>query len=169
MSKGTGSNCRHKLRPALFVASALLWSGAAMAQDDTAAKSDDDIIVTHERALSGTKTDSPLTQVPQSVSVITAEEFQDRAAVNYQDVFRYSAGVTAELNGVDTRGDFFAARGFGVEQYLDGLNRMPSFVYGARLEIYTVERADADLENQGAGHAVRGPRGLRLAGRAVRR
>lgn len=115
-------------------------SGAAMAQD--AASEVDEVIVTAERATAGTKTDKALTEIPQSVSVITAEQFNDRAAVNFQDIFRYSAGVSTEQNGVDTRGDFFATRGFPVEQYLDGLNRMPSFVYGARLDIFTVERAE---------------------------
>ncbi|AJP72098.1 TonB-dependent siderophore receptor [Sphingomonas hengshuiensis] len=125
----------------LSACAAIGWSGAAMAQD-SAANSDETIVVTGARALSGTKTDTPLTEIPQSISVITAEEFKDRAAINFQDVVRYSAGVASELNGVDARGDFLAARGFDVNQYLDGLNRMPSFVYGARLEIYTVERAE---------------------------
>lgn len=131
-------------RLALLSACAVIgWSGAAMAQDsDAAPKEDETIVVTGERALSGTKTDTPVTEIPQSVSVITAEEFHDRAAVNLQDVIRYSAGASSELNGVDTRGDFLAVRGTGAEQYLDGLNRMPGFIYGGRLEIFTVERAE---------------------------
>jgi iron complex outermembrane receptor protein len=117
------------------------WSNTALAQqaEDSAS---DDIVVTGERARAGTKTDTPLTEIPQSISVITSEQFQDRAAVNLQDVIRYSAGATSELNGVDTRGDFLAVRGTGAEQYLDGLNRMPGFIYGGRLEIFTVERAE---------------------------
>jgi iron complex outermembrane receptor protein len=129
------------LRLALLSAGAL-WasSGVAMAQEADA--TGEEITVTGQRALSGTKTDTPLNEVPQSISIITAEDFQDRAAVNLQDVIRYSAGATGELNGVDTRGDFLAVRGTGAEQYLDGLNRMPGFIYGGRLEIFTVERAE---------------------------
>lgn len=140
-----GKSTRRK-RIALLSACAVLgWSGAAMAQDSgdpAAGPTDESIVVTGARALSGTKTDTPVTEIPQSISVITAEEFQDRAAVNLQDVIRYSAGATSELNGVDTRGDFLAVRGTGAEQYLDGLNRMPGFIYGGRLEIFTVERAE---------------------------
>lgn len=140
-----GTSMRRK-RLALLSACALLgWSSAAMAQesgDPSPAQSDDSIVITGTRALAGTKTDTALTEIPQSISVVTAEQFQDRAATNFQDVVRYSAGVASELNGVDARGDFLAARGFDVNQYLDGLNRMPSFVYGARLEIYTIERAE---------------------------
>ncbi|MDV3455980.1 TonB-dependent siderophore receptor [Sphingomonas sp. HF-S4] len=137
----SGISRTRQLRRGLLTACALVaWSGTAMAQE--AGEPDEDIIVTGERALSGTKTDTPVTEIPQSVSVITAEDFTDRAAVNLQDVIRYSAGATPELNGVDTRGDFLAVRGTGAEQYLDGLNRMPGFIYGGRLEIFTIERAE---------------------------
>ncbi|MDG2534159.1 TonB-dependent siderophore receptor [Sphingomonas sp. HITSZ_GF] len=144
MTHQTSGKLFGQARLALLSACAVIgWSGAAMAQESTdPAPAQDETIVVTGSALSGTKTDTPLTQLPQSVSVITAEEFQDRAAVNFQDVFRYSAGVTPELNGVDTRGDFLSARGFDISQYLDGLNRMPSFIYGGRMEIYTVERAE---------------------------
>jgi iron complex outermembrane receptor protein len=135
----TGSK---RLRLALLSACCIAaWPGSAVAQEATD-KSTDDIIVRADRAVVGTKTDTKLIEIPQSISVVTAEEFTDRASVNFQDVFRYSAGITTEQNGVDTRGDFFAARGFPTVQYLDGLNRMPSFVYGARLDIFTVERAE---------------------------
>jgi len=140
--EGSGSLRAKRLRAALLSACGMLaWSNAALAQDAPDVRGEDDIVVTGS-ALSGTKTDTPLTQVPQAISVITAEDFQDRAAVNLQDVIRYSAGATSELNGVDTRGDFLAVRGTGAEQYLDGLNRMPGFIYGGRLEIFTVERAE---------------------------
>ena len=101
-----------------------------------------DIQVIGQRAITGTKTDAALTEIPQSISVVTSEQFTDRASVDFQDVFRYSAGVQTERNGLDTRGDFFAARGFQTVQYLDGLNRQPAFIYGGRLEIFTVERAE---------------------------
>lgn len=146
MTKGLQGKSTRRKRIALLSACAVLgWSGTAMAQDSgdlAAGPTDESIVVTGARALSGTKTDTPVTEIPQSISVITAEEFQDRAAVNLQDVIRYSAGATSELNGVDTRGDFLAVRGTGAEQYLDGLNRMPGFIYGGRLEIFTVERAE---------------------------
>jgi iron complex outermembrane receptor protein len=137
---------RRQFRLALMTA-CMMTGGAstafAQAQDqETGVRTSDEITVTGTRALSGTKTDTPLNEVPQSISIITAEDFQDRAAVNLQDVIRYSAGATSELNGVDTRGDFLAVRGTGAEQYLDGLNRMPGFIYGGRLEIFTVERAE---------------------------
>ncbi|MBB6063526.1 TonB-dependent siderophore receptor [Pseudoxanthomonas broegbernensis] len=102
----------------------------------------DTIVVTVDRALTGTKTDTKLIETPQSISVVAAEQIAERTALNFQDVFRYSAGVATESQGLDVRGDFFSARGFATVQYLDGLNRMPDFVYGARLEPFTLERAE---------------------------
>lgn len=128
-------------RGALLAACCLAALPAA-AQEAEPAVENDDVTVIGTRAQTGTKTDAALTEIPQSISIITAQEFNDRAAVNLQDVIRYSAGAASELNGVDTRGDFLAVRGTGAEQYLDGLNRMPGFIYGGRLEIFTVERAE---------------------------
>ncbi|MET0290023.1 MAG: TonB-dependent siderophore receptor [Pseudoxanthomonas sp.] len=102
----------------------------------------DKIVVVGGRAQTGTKTDTALTEIPQSISVVSAEQFTERAAVNFQDIFRYSAGVATAPNGVDARGDAFTARGFNTVQYLDGLNRMPDFIYGARMEVFTLERAE---------------------------
>lgn len=131
------------LRGALLAACCLAaLPGVAAAQETEPADDGEDVTVIGTRAQTGTKTDAALTEIPQSISIITAEQFEDRAAVNLQDVIRYSAGAASELNGVDTRGDFLAVRGTGAEQYLDGLNRMPGFIYGGRLEIFTVERAE---------------------------
>lgn len=125
-----------------LLAACCLTALPAVAQEVEPAVENDDVTVVGTRAQTGTKTDAALTEIPQSISIITAQEFNDRAAVNLQDVIRYSAGAASELNGVDTRGDFLAVRGTGAEQYLDGLNRMPGFIYGGRLEIFTVERAE---------------------------
>lgn len=125
-----------------LLAACCLTALPAVAQEVEPAVENDDVTVIGTRAQTGTKTDAAITEIPQSISIITAQEFNDRAAVNLQDVIRYSAGAASELNGVDTRGDFLAVRGTGAEQYLDGLNRMPGFIYGGRLEIFTVERAE---------------------------
>lgn len=146
LCKKTGSPNGMATRLVLLAACSLIaLPGVAAAQSAAAhdqADSDDVILVTGVRTTTSTKTDAALTEIPQSVSVISAETFKDRAALDLQDVFRYSAGVATELNGLDVRGDQFSARGFSTVQYLDGLNRQPSFIYGGRLEIFTVERAE---------------------------
>lgn len=132
-----------RLTKALLAASCTfaLLPVAALAEEAEAEPGNEEIVVTG-RATTGTKVETDIMELPQSVSVITATEIKDRAVVNFQDIFRYSAGVSTETQGVDTRGDFITARGFDTVQYLDGINRMPSFVYGGRMEIFTLERAE---------------------------
>ena len=140
--------------------SAVLPSLAA-AQDGAADGSDDgaSIVVTADRAVAATKTDTPIIQIPQSISVITSEEIQDRTVVDFQDVYRYSAGVSANAS-VDSRGDFVVSRGFDAAQYLDGLKRMPDFIYGARLEPFTLERAEVLRGPSSVLYGAGGPGGV---------
>lgn len=118
--------------------------GVAHAQETNQTDSSDiekiEVVATSARV--ATKTDADLNDIPQSISIVTSEQLQEMGAVNFQDVFRYTAGVSTEDNGVDARYDSFSSRGFSTVQYLDGLNRMPDFIYGARMEVFTLERAE---------------------------
>lgn len=147
------------LRKALLVASA----GAAMLpslawSQETDDDADGSIIVTGH-AVSATKTDTPLVQIPQAISVISSQEIQDRTVVDFQDVYRYSAGVSANAS-VDSRGDFVVSRGFDAAQYLDGLKRMPDFIYGARLEPFTLDRAEVLRGPSSVLYGAGGPGGV---------
>lgn len=124
---------------ALAISMSLALSSAAHAAEDDVL---DEVTVFAERARAATKTDTKLVEVPQSISVVTAEQIKERGALNYQDVFRYSAGVDTERFGADTRSDDFSVRGFPVVQYLDELNRTPDVLYGSRIEVFTLERAE---------------------------
>ena len=79
--------------------------------------------------------------------------------MDLQDVFRYSAGVAAS-NSVDSRGDFVITRGFDAAQYLDGLKRMPDFIYGARLEPFTLERVEVLRGPSSVLYGAGGPGGV---------
>ncbi|KAF0806226.1 TonB-dependent siderophore receptor [Alcanivorax xiamenensis] len=84
-------------------------------------------IATH--SASGTKTDAAVLEVPQSISVVTRQEMEDRGADSVMDAVRYTAGVSTELQGIDSRVDDITIRGFDASSwssnmYLDGL-RMP--------------------------------------------
>lgn len=143
---------------------AMAFPAAVTAQDADTAEAEDDstmdtVFVTGARAMAATKTLTPLTEVPQSISVITGEEFRDRAAVDLQDIYRYSAGV-APAQSIDSRGDFVNARGFDAAQYLDGLKRMPDFIYGARLENFTLERAEVLRGPSSVLYGAGGPGGV---------
>lgn len=94
----------------------------------------DTIIVTatgNSSATSTTKTDSPIIESPQSISIISAEEIDLRASPNIADALSYTAGVQAEPSGQDSRTDEVSVRGFGAggfssnNNFVDGL-RLPS-------------------------------------------
>lgn len=77
-----------------------------------------------------TKTDTPLREVPQSVSVIERREMDLRGVRNLNEAARYTAGVLPESQGIDNRVDDLYIRGFdagsfGANVMLDGL-RAPS-------------------------------------------
>jgi iron complex outermembrane receptor protein len=96
------------------------------------------------RSATGTKTDTPLIEIPQSISVITAEQIRDQNAQNLQEVLSYSAGVRAATYGMDNRGDWFTLRGSSESSVLlDGLRLPLSGWYGSvRSEPYAFERIE---------------------------
>lgn len=74
------------------------------------------------RSSTATKTDTPLIDVPQSVSVITQEQINDQSVQSMSDAVRYVPGVTAS-QGEGNR-DALNFRGSGVttgDFYLDGV------------------------------------------------
>ncbi|MET0533478.1 MAG: TonB-dependent siderophore receptor [Steroidobacter sp.] len=122
----------------LALAAMLRTEGARAEESDTL----EEVTVLADRARAATKTDTLLVEIPQSISVVTAEQISERGALNYQEVFRYSSGVSTESYGGDTRSDYFSARGFALKQYLDGLNKTPKGLYGSVTEVFTLERAE---------------------------
>jgi iron complex outermembrane receptor protein len=101
---------------------------AQTAQDDGASNV---IVVTgqHSRgqASSGTKTDTPLAETPQSISVITAEDIAGLGLQNLNQALRFVAGVTPETRGSSGEVyDQFKLRGFDAPVYLDGLKQFGS-------------------------------------------
>lgn len=79
-------------------------------------------IAEHSRA--ATKSDVPIREVPQSISVVTRDNMNDRAVQSVSEAMLYSANVNAQRYGADVRSDYFTVRGFPADLYLDGL-RIP--------------------------------------------
>src|SRR5882757_506435 len=48
----------------------------------------------------GTKTDTPLRETPQSITVVTAERIADQGALTVQETLRYVPGVFADAYGL---------------------------------------------------------------------
>lgn len=96
-----------------------------------------------KRSRAGTKTDRPLNETPQSISVVTAECIKDQNAQTLSETLRYSAGVTAETYGVDNRGDWISIRGTSAAIFLDGLREPLTGYWGStRDEPYAFERVE---------------------------
>ena len=111
-------------------------------QLDVTAAAEESYVAT--RSSVGTRTGAPIEETPQSISVVTADFLRDVNAQNIQESLRYTAGVRAEMYGVDNRGDWFTLRG-GSEgsTLLNGL-RLPLAGYwgNVRNEPYAFEQIE---------------------------
>ena len=74
-----------------------------------------------KRAISATKTDTPLIETPQAISVVTRDQFEAQGVTTLRETTRYAAGINSSY--FDNRVDSFKARGGDVSQYQDGLLR----------------------------------------------
>lgn len=75
-----------------------------------------------ERSVSGTKTDTPLIETPQSISVVPKDQIEDQGATSVSEALRYTPGVAAEYRGSSNFHDEMYIRGFGyVPRYVNGL------------------------------------------------
>ena len=84
-----------------------------------------------KRARAGSKTDTPIAETPQSVSVVTSKQFTKQGATSVSSALRYEPGVTTGSRPGE-RFDSVFIRGFGgfgsnanYIQYWDGL-RLPT-------------------------------------------
>jgi iron complex outermembrane receptor protein len=80
----------------------------------------------------GSKTDTPIVEIPQSISVIGRQQMDDLGAQKTDEAVRYAAGVFAQPFGDDTDTNWFYIRGFDATQtgvYRDGM-QLPSTAFG---------------------------------------
>lgn len=127
----------------LIVAAGLatvLMSQAALAQDDPAAPDGDEIVVTGTNA--GTKTETPLIEVPQPLTLIPAERYLSQGAISISDTVKYAAGVLANPYGRDTRVDGFNVRGIDALQFRDGMRDIFSYYASITADPYNFSRVE---------------------------
>jgi len=94
----------------------------------------------------GTKTDTPLIETPQSISVITSDQMEAQNVSTMAEALRYTPGVQSETFGFEPRTTFIKIRGFDATEtglYRDGLKLSnPGFAVGYSLEPYGAERVE---------------------------
>jgi len=118
----------------IAVAAAMAAGGPAWGQDanrdQKAASTVEGIVVTgRHKTTTATKTDTPLIETPQAITVIPKQLIELRDAQGMRDALQLTAGVQTDQAGADTRYEEAAIRGFSATQfgdYRDGL-RQPSY------------------------------------------
>lgn len=97
-------------------------------------------------ASSATKSDKSILETAQSVSVVTAEQINDRKVNKVEDAVAYSAGVRVGSSGLDPRFDNIQVRGFETTiaaDFLDGLRQPGSgWLSLYSTEAYALERIE---------------------------
>ena len=87
------------------------------------------------QSATGTKTDTPLIETPQTINVITRDELTARAVQSTSQALAYTPGVNSQAFGTRSNGvDFLFLRGFDAPQYLDG-TRLEFVRFGNQLKI----------------------------------
>jgi iron complex outermembrane receptor protein len=100
------------------------------------------------RTTSGTKTDTPLIEIPQSISVINRNEMDIRGVQFFTEALRYVPGVTVDQFGFNGQGfEYLSMRGFNVQttaNFRDNLNQAATgLFFGAFItDPYALERID---------------------------
>lgn len=92
---------------------------------------------------SGTKTDTPLMETPQSITVIDGEELTLRNAQSINQALGYVAGVSPnQRGGMVTRYDQLILRGFAPGVYQDGMRLLAGPYSMPQIDFNRVERID---------------------------
>lgn len=99
-----------------------------------------------KRNMSATKTDTPITETPQSLSVVTSDEIRDRQSETLGQALSYTPGLTSSSTAFNRNADRFRIRGFEVESgtggsLRDGL-RLQNNSYDGIQEPYGLERVE---------------------------
>jgi iron complex outermembrane recepter protein len=97
------------------------------------------------RSSTGTKTNTPINQTPQAISVIGAEQIRDQKPGKFDEVLRYAPGVSAGTFGADFRNDWFLIRGFKSDDnsvFLDGMQLFYTSYASWKLQPFNMERVE---------------------------
>ncbi len=120
----------------LLVAAAPMVSNA----EDAALELEEIIVIAPDYVSTGSrsasKTDRPLIETPQSVTVISRDQIDLLSWNSLQESVRYTAGVVGENFGPDERYDWLTLRGFNPVQYIDGLQAPVGSVTNVGTDLY---------------------------------
>ncbi|MFC7286674.1 TonB-dependent siderophore receptor [Herminiimonas glaciei] len=117
-----------------------------------------------KRAATATKTDTPLIETPQSISVVTADFIEASGAVRLRDALAYTPGINVSPWGSDSRFDWTIIRGFDAQTpgyYLDGLQLRNNNGWAIwQTENYATERVEVLRGPTSVLYGQTGPGGM---------
>ncbi|MFC4256627.1 TonB-dependent siderophore receptor [Croceibacterium xixiisoli] len=89
------------------------------------------VVIATGQSTAGTssRTDTPIIESPQTISIINRAELDLRGVLSVNEAIAYTAGVVAEFGGIDSRVDAIKLRGFEA----GGFSSNMTFVDGLRL------------------------------------
>jgi iron complex outermembrane receptor protein len=173
---GRESGSCKSLVTGVTIAALVALNGNALAQDasptvlkplvvdgDSSPVGPDTTVVAKETE-TGTKTDTPIEDIPAAVSVVTQKELEARDVKNIQEAISYTSGVLVDEFGSDSRYDYYRIRGFdqtSLGTYRDGLpGRIPAWFTTSRLEPYGLQRVEVLKGSTSTLFGLNGPGGL---------
>jgi iron complex outermembrane receptor protein len=171
-----GSNYKSITRAALAAVSYLTLAGAidANAQavalptidvtGQSAERGDGPVVgYVAKQSMTATKTDTPVLETPQSISIVTKDQIAAQRAQTLNEALRYTPGVSLDTAGATTFYDAIVVRGFQPPQYLDGLQLPldPGTQFAVpRIEPYGLERIEVLKGPSGALYGQANPGGI---------
>lgn len=158
------------------LAALLALAGPALAQDSGASATLPTIDVTGQRPMQGqnpqavqgivagqdttaTKTSTPLLETPQSIHVVTRREMDLQNTQTVRNLLTYLPGVFFS-NDANNRLDTIQARGFSIDQYLDGLRLQGGTWAAPKVEPFLLDSAQLLLGPASVLYGQASPGGL---------
>ncbi|CAM7450957.1 ferrioxamine B receptor FoxA [Phytobacter diazotrophicus] len=117
-----------KMRLALMIGCMTGGLSATVLAQDTSSTKEETVVVTSQMQSGATKLETPDIETPQSVSIVTRQQYEEQGATSVRQAVGYTPGVYANQIGASNRFDYIVLRGFSDGSldniYLDGLKMM---------------------------------------------
>ena len=108
-----------------------------------------------------TKTATSMNEIPQSISVVTSRDIQDRGIHGVEEAVWFTAGAQGGAYGSDSRSDWLLVRGFTPARYMDGLALPEGSGTGiTRIEPYGLEQIEVLKGPASVNYGAMPPGGL---------
>ncbi|WP_244509059.1 TonB-dependent siderophore receptor [Nitratireductor aquibiodomus] len=148
-------------------AKTVLAQEATVLQRLTVEAESDDILLQDgyivQESRTGTKTDTPIVQIPQAISVVTQDQLEDQKPRTLNESLGYIASANPNGFGFDNRYDAFTLRGFpaySTGTFRDGLRQYNGPSAWFRTEPYGIEGLMVLKGPASSLYGVSGPGGI---------